>query len=113
MFTRVFQSVLAATALAVALPLQAAVPASLRSVGSAPVVAVQSTRVADLVLLGAGFDASLRAGMVCKVTRGGTAIGEIVLVELRAGFSAALIRQLAPGQSIRTGDVASVNALKT
>ncbi|HTJ79022.1 MAG TPA: hypothetical protein VL357_08500 [Rariglobus sp.] len=83
-----------------------------RSVEAAPVVSVRSTRVADIVLLGAGFTAGLRQGMVCSITRGNTDVAEIVLVDLRPHAGAALILQLAPGQSIRPGDVATVKTLK-
>ena len=88
------------------------IPAS-AATPTAAVVAVQPTRVADLVLLGGGFDAGLRQGMVCRVTRGGTEIAEVLLVELRPNCSAALILNLAPKQSIRAGDTASVKILKT
>ncbi len=80
--------------------------------GSAEVVAVQSTRVADLVLLSAGFDAGLRQGMVCRLTRSGADVAEIILVDLRPACASALIVSLAPGQSIRAGDVASIKILK-
>ena len=80
---------------------------------SATVAAIQPTRVADLVLLDGGFDAGLRQGMVCRVTRGATEIGEILLVELRPTCSAALILGLAPKQTLRAGDTASVKLLKT
>lgn len=83
-----------------------------RSIDTAAVVAVQPTRVADVVLLGAGFEAGLRQGMVFSVVRGGEAIAEIVLVDLRPRASAALILQLSPGQSIRAGDTATVKTLK-
>jgi hypothetical protein len=83
------------------------------SVAPAAVIAVQPTRVADLVLLGAGFDAGLRQGMVCRVTRGEADIAEVVLVELRDRASAALILSLAPRQSIRAGDIATVKTFKT
>jgi len=81
--------------------------------GSAEVVAVQPARVADLVLLGGGFDAGLRQGMVCRVTRGTTEVAEVLLVELRPTCSAALILNLAPNQSIRAGDLARIKVLKT
>jgi hypothetical protein len=81
--------------------------------GMAEVVTVQEARVADLVLLGQGFDAGFRQGMVCRVTRGGSAIAEIVLVDLRPSCSSALIVGLSSGQSIRAGDIASVKILKT
>ncbi|MFA6962669.1 MAG: hypothetical protein WC205_18080 [Opitutaceae bacterium] len=90
----------------------AAVLVATRSVEAAPVVAVQATRVADVVLLGAGFDAGLRQGMVFSVSRAGADIAEVVLVELRPRAAAALIVQLAPGQSIRAGDIATVKTLK-
>jgi hypothetical protein len=79
---------------------------------AAAVVAVESTRVADLVLLRGGFDAGLRQGMVCRVTRGATEIAEVLLVDLRPAHSAALILSVAPKQSIRAGDVASIKILK-
>lgn len=83
-----------------------------RSVEAASVMSVRSTRVADIVLLGAGFNAGLRQGMVCRVTRGSADVAEVVLVELGLRSSAALILRLDPGQSIRTGDVATVKTLK-
>jgi len=80
---------------------------------SATVVSVQSAGAADLVLLGAGFDAGLREGMVCRITRAATTVADVQLVGLRSNCSAALILNLAPGQSIRAGDLASVKILKT
>jgi hypothetical protein len=91
---------------------QASVLVATRSVEAAPVVAVQPTRVADVVLLGAGFEAGLRQGMVLNVTRAGVSIAEVVLVDLRPRAGAALILQLAAGQSIRSGDIATVKTLK-
>ena len=76
-------------------------------------MAVQPTRVADLVLLNNGFNAGLRQGMVCRLTRGTTEIAEVLLVELRPTCSAALILSVSPKQSIRTGDVAAIKILKT
>jgi len=75
-------------------------------------VAVESTRVADLVFLGVGFEAGLRQGMVFSITRSGIKIAEVILVELRPRASAALIIQLLPGQTIRSGDTATVKTLK-
>ncbi len=80
---------------------------------SAAVVAVEPTRVADVVLLGQGLNAGLRQGMVCRVTRGTTEVGEILLVDLRPTTSAALILTLAPKESIRSGDLAAVKVLKS
>ena len=80
---------------------------------SATVVAIQPTSTADLILLDHGFDAGLRQGMVCRVTRGNTEIAEVLLVELRPTCSAALITSQAAKQSIRAGDVASIKILKS
>ena len=108
MLRRVLQSSLLALVALAPFSVRAAVAS-----GSAEVVAVQPTRVADLVLLGRGFDAGLRQGMVCRVTRGGTEIAEVLLVELRPNCSAALILNLASKQSIHAGDTASIKVLKT
>jgi len=81
--------------------------------GLAEVVAVHPTRIADFVVLGHGFDASLRQGMICRITRGRSEIAEVILVELRSTCGAALIVNLSPGQSIQVGDVASVKILKS
>ena len=108
MLRRVLQSSLFALVALAPFSVRAAVAS-----GSAEVAAVQPTRVADLVLLNAGFDASLRSGMVCRVTRGATDIAEVLLVEVRPAASAALILSLAPKQSIRAGDLARVKVLKT
>ena len=108
-FRRLRATVLAALVIghwSLVTPASAATPA-------AQVIDVQATRVADLVILNGGFDAGLRQGMVCRVTRGGTEIAEVLLVELRPNCSAALILNLAPKQSIRAGDTASVKILKT
>jgi hypothetical protein len=87
--------------------------ASLRSAGGVEVVEVQRAGAADLVLVGSGFDAGLRQGMVCRVTRGPAVIGEVLLVALRDHCAAALILNLASGQAIRSGDVAAVKIIKT
>ena len=44
---------------------------------------------------------------------GNTEIAEVLLVELRPAHSAALILSVAPRQSIRAGDIASIKILKT
>ncbi len=79
----------------------------------ASVVTIQPTSVADLVLLDHGFDAGLRQGMVCRVTRGTTEIAEVLLVDIRPTCSAALITSVARRQSIRAGDTATIKILKT
>ena len=87
--------------------------AAARPPGLVPVVALASSRAADLVILGGGYDSDLRAGMVCSVTRAGAPVGEILLVELRPTCCAALILSLEPKQSIRAGDLAGMKILKT
>lgn len=81
--------------------------------GPTKVVTVQAIAVADLVLLSNGFDAGLRRGMVCRVTRSEQEIAEIILVDLRPTCASALIVGQSPGQAIRAGDLASVKILKT
>ncbi|MDO8543950.1 MAG: hypothetical protein Q7S40_26200 [Opitutaceae bacterium] len=88
-------------------------PLAIAAAPSATVATIESTRVADLVLLRGGFDAGLRAGMVCRISRGTTDIAEVLVVELRPACSAALILTLVPKQSIRPGDTASVKVLKS
>ena len=98
------------------LALAAVVPFSAHAAdrpATAEVLAVQPTRVADLVLLRGGFDAGLRQGMVCRITRDRTTIAEVLLVELRPMCSAALILSVTPKQSIRAGDTAAIKVLKT
>lgn len=102
---------LRAAALAVVIPVASSF--SVAATPAAAVQAIESTRVADLILLNGGFNAGLRQGMVCRVTRGGADIAEIVLVELRPAASAALILSVAPKQSIRPGDIAAVKVLKS
>jgi hypothetical protein len=98
---------------ALLLAVAATAPVAVQGAAVAEVVVVQPARVADLVLLSRGFDAGLRQGMVCRVTRGGTAIAEVLLVDLRAASSAALIVSVAPRQSIRAGDLAGIKVLKS
>lgn len=86
---------------------------SLSAAPVAAVVAVQPTRVADLILLGRGYDAGLRLGMVCRITRDALEVAEVILVELRPTCSAALIVSLTAGRSIRAGDAARVKILKS
>jgi hypothetical protein len=87
--------------------------ASSTTAPAATVVAVEPTRIADLVLLRGGFDSGLRQGMVCRVTRGSAEIAEVLLVEIRPAHSAALILSVARRQAIRAGDIASIKILKT
>jgi hypothetical protein len=108
MFRRYLQSSLIALFLATPFSVSGA-----RASGLFEVVAVQSAAIADLVLLDRGFDAGLRQGMVCRVTRSGSEIAVILLVGLRPTCASALIVSQVAGQSIRVGDLASVKILKT
>jgi len=80
---------------------------------SATVVGVRETAVADLVVIGAGFDSGLRQGMNCRLSRGGEVVAEVVLAEVRPSSSTALIVSLAPRQAVRSGDLVSIKTLKT
>jgi hypothetical protein len=51
--------------------------------------------------------------MICRVTRGNIAVGELVLVDLRPQAAAALIVGLQPHQTIRAGDHVAVKVLKS
>lgn len=107
-----FRRILSLTTLALA----ASAPFSVQAANVVPgaeVAAIQATRVADLVLLRGGFDAGLRQGMVCRITRGTTEVAEVLLVDLRPTCSTALILSLAPKQAIRAGDLASIKVLKS
>jgi hypothetical protein len=77
------------------------------------VVSTQAARSADLILLDSGYNAGLRSGMICRVTRGNIAVGELVLVDLRPQAAAALIVGLQPHQTIRAGDQVAVKVLKS
>src|SRR5687768_13399392 len=91
-FLTCFRGVRAAAVTVCALLVCSSAPAAV------PVVSIEQTRVADVILLGQGFDAGLRQGMVCRVTRGAIEIAEILMVELRPTSSAALILSVSPKQ---------------
>ena len=93
-------------ALALVSPLAAQ---TMSSAGSTDVGAVQATRVTDLVLLRAGFNAGLRQGMVCQVTRGDELIADVLVVDLRPTCATALILG---GQQIQLGDRVTVKTVK-
>ena len=108
MSRRLLQASLLALATLAPFPVSAAV-----SAGSAVVVAVETSRVADLVMLDAGFNAGLRQGMLCRVTRGGLEVAEVLLVEIRPQHSAALIVGVTPRLAIRPGDSVRLKLLKS
>jgi len=77
------------------------------------VAAIHPTRVADLVMLNRGYDAGLRQGMVCRVTRGQAEVAEVVLVDLRPQSSVALILRMADNDSIRARDLVAIKVFKS
>lgn len=86
------------------------------SAAAAPVIevaAIQQSRVADLVILNRGYDAGLRQGMVCRVTRGQAEVAEVILVDLRPHSSVALILKMAATDSIRARDLVAVKVFKS
>ncbi|MEI8088306.1 MAG: hypothetical protein WCG63_01800 [Opitutaceae bacterium] len=109
---RLRSHVIAGFALA-ALVLAATRAAAAQTPRAVVVVSTQTARSADLILLDSGFNAGLRSGMICRVTRGNTAVGELVLVELRPQAAAALIVGLQPHQTIHAGDQVAVKVLKS
>jgi hypothetical protein len=110
---RSYSRSLRAAALVAAIGIWQSAIGNLNAAPAAVVVSVQPSRVADLVLLNNGFNAGLRQGMVCRISRGTTDVAEVLLVELRPACSAALIVSVASKQSIRPGDIASIKVLKS
>jgi hypothetical protein len=74
---------------------------------------VRPERLADIVVLNAGYSAGLRQGMVCRVKRGSVEIAEVIVVNLRFDCSAAMIMGLSPGTAIRAGDEVEIKLLKS
>lgn len=91
--------------------LQALSFTTVRSISATTVLEIHSAQAADIVVLGAGYEAGLRQGMVCRITRSDKLIGEIILTDLRPKASAALILNLEHGQSIQPGDTVSVKTI--
>lgn len=110
MSIRPFTFLLALTGVAISAPAETVLAAARQSsnVGPTTVSAVQPTDAADVILLSSGFASGLRQGMNCSVTRQGTPIAELVLVDLRTHAAAALITQLAARETIRPGDQVTV-----
>lgn len=80
---------------------------------TATIAKIEPTRVADLVMLNDGFNAGLRQGMICRVTRQGLEVGDVLIVDIRPAASAALILGVVNKQALRAGDVVTVKVLKT
>lgn len=85
---------------------------SLFPTGEAPVAEVRATEVADIVVLAGGFDQGFRQGMRCEVRRGGEIIAVLVLAEVGAARTAALILDIAEGQSIQPGDLVRLQTFR-
>ncbi len=84
-----------------------------RSVGSARISLVANLPAADLVVLDNGFEAGLRQGMVCTVTRSGEMVGELLLVDLRPRAASALILDLTAGRGLQPGDTVAVKTVSS
>ena len=85
---------------------------SLYSPNAAPVAEVVPTLAADVVIIDGGLEQGLRLGMVCRVTRGFTFIGELIIIESRSDQSAGLILELVEDSTIQAGDIARIKTLQ-
>lgn len=105
-----------ALSMSVLLASAAAVCAGSRTLGSAEsngqanVVEVVVGRSADLVVLASGYDAGLRPGAVCTVSRAGQAFGSIVVADASERRAVALILSLDGGARINPGDTVTLRA---
>ena len=84
-----------------------------RSISDAKIVRIEALPAADLVVLDAGYEAGLRQSMVCKVSRGGEFLGELLLVELRPRAATALILHRTTGRTLQSGDTVAVQTVST
>lgn len=87
-----------------------AAPGSAVAAGTAPVAAVLPGESADLVVLSGGHAQGLRPGMVCSVQRAGRPVARVVVAESRETRAVALVLSVAPGESLRAGDLAEARA---
>ncbi len=81
---------------------------TLHSPNAAPVAEVISSAAADIVIIDGGLEQGLRLGMVCRVIRGFSEVGELIIIESRSNRSAALILQLSENSFIQPGDLARI-----
>lgn len=88
------------------------VQGSLHSANAARVAEVIPTLATDVVILAGGLEDGLRLGMVCRVTRGPKAIGELIIIESRSDRSAGLILELVEESTIQAGDIARIKTLQ-
>ncbi len=84
----------------------------LSEVRPARVHEIQSTEVADLVMIASGYREGYRPGMVCRVTRAGDPVAEILLVEVRERVSAAIIVGILSENIIEPGDAVRVKTVQ-
>jgi hypothetical protein len=73
---------------------------------------VESLLATDVVWLSGGLRDGLQAGMLCQVSRGEHAIGQIVIVEASSTRAAALITALGQHSTFKSGDLARVQTIK-
>ena len=73
---------------------------------------IQSTEVTDLVMIAAGHREGYRPGMVCRVTRDGVPVAEILMVEVRERVSAAIIVGIFSENIIEPGDAVRVKTVQ-
>ena len=88
------------------------VQGSLYSPNAAVVAEVVPTLAADVVILAGGSEQGLRRGMVCRVTRGPSEVGELIIIESRRDRSAGLILELVEISTIQSGDIARIKTLQ-
>lgn len=112
MFSRILQFSTALCALSPLIGVAQTSGTIASSVMPAAVLKVQSSRIADLVLVNGGFETGFRQGMVCRISHQGHEVAEIILVDLRSTCASALILNISQGQLIQPGDIATVKTLK-
>lgn len=76
---------------------------------TATVVKAHVSPSADLVEIDAGSEAGLRLGMRANIIRENVLIATLVVVELRASASVALIEVLPRDEHFRVGDLVYIN----
>jgi hypothetical protein len=84
----------------------------LHSPNAAVVAEILPTVASDVVILAGGLEQGLRRGMVCRVSRGISQIGELIIIESRSDRSAGLILELVEDSTIQAGDIARIKTLQ-
>jgi hypothetical protein len=88
------------------------VKGTLHSPNAAVVAEIMPTLAADVVILAGGLEQGLRRGMVCRVTRGSSPLGELIIIESHSDRSAGLILELVEASTIQAGDIARIKTLQ-